>query len=239
MFKKVFFSTISWAIFLVLFFTHFVVALVVMWFFPRPYLAHMKLTRFFIRLLYVLHGVKLKVTGLEHLPNSGAFILMANHLSLLDILTILAAVPADFAFVGKEELSKVPLLGWDMRLQKHFFIRRAGGKAVHEQMRQMKHALATGRSLFVFPEGTRSKTGELGPFKNGFFRVAVESRVPVVPIGIQGTNKILPKSSLSIHRGHIRVSVGVPVYPETNDDQAVVALQTTVRDHISNLISES
>ncbi len=236
MIKKIFFSLYSWSVFLVLFLTHFIVASSVMWLFPKPYAAHMAITRPFIKLIYRMHGVRLSISGLENLPKSGSFILMANHLSLLDILTILAAVPVDFAFVGKEELARVPILGWDMILAKHFFIRRTGGKLLRTQMNKIQSTLEGGRPLFVFPEGSRSHTGEMSAFKNGFFNMAIAAAVPIVPCAITGTDHILKRNSLMIHHGDIKISVGAPVLPLASSEDALEPLKEQVRRQIQEMV---
>ena len=127
-------------------------------------------------------------------------------------LTLLfAALPIPLRFLAKEELRRVPLVGLFIEAMGMVFVDRGRSEAARRSIDHMGASLAGGMSLMAFPEGTRSRDGELGEFKTGAFVAAINSGVPVVPIHIQGAAAILPAKTLQVHPGRVCVAVGQPI----------------------------
>ncbi len=156
---------------------------------------------------------RMRVEGREKLPWRGPAVLVANHLSLLDI-PVVYGVFRPFKWVAKAELFKVPFVGWNMVINDYVRIWRGRRGSIREMMDHCRRHLGRGTPVLLFPEGTRSSDGHLQAFKDGAFRLAVEAGCPVIPIVISGTHKGLPKQGL-LHLNPMRAVVRVldPISP--------------------------
>jgi 1-acyl-sn-glycerol-3-phosphate acyltransferase len=156
---------------------------------------------------------RVRVTGREKLPWRGPAVLVANHLSMLDILVVYGLF-RPFKWVAKAELFKVPFIGWNMALNDYVPIRRGDRESIRRMMEHCRAHLARGMPVLLFPEGTRSQDGHLQSFKDGAFRLAAEANVPVIPVVITGTSDTLPKHGLVLRqRMHADVRVLDPLDP--------------------------
>ena len=186
-------------------------------------------------------GTPVVPEGLERIPKNRPVIYVSNHSSMFDIWALSATLPGSVRFLAKQELFRIPLLGPAMRAAGHIPIDRAARKkafaAYDEVARMIRNGIS---SPVVFPEGTRSRTGELLPFKNAPFGLAIAAQVPVVPVYVHHTFEILPKGAWRLRPRPIRLLVGDPI--ETKGLQphdrerlrdevraAMVALQSKVR----------
>jgi len=133
-----------------------------------------------------------RVIGREKLPWKAAAVIVANHLSLADIL-VLYGLYRPFKWVSKESLFRIPFVGWNMTLNGYVPLRRGAADSVRRMMARCEELLEMGAPVLLFPEGTRSDIGELRGFKDGAFRLAMQARVPVIPVAISGTHEALPK----------------------------------------------
>lgn len=124
----------------------------------------------------------------------GGFVVVANHQSILDIL-LLSHVPHEMKWIAKEELFRVPWVGWMLRMSGDIAIRRGERDSGLEALGRAREYLARGVPVMIFAEGTRSRDGKLLPFKSGAFRLAIEAGVPVLPIAVNGTGAGMPKGS--------------------------------------------
>ena len=157
---------------------------------------------------------KVRVVGRDKLPTKGSAIYVANHASLVDILVIFLLFKP-FKWVSKVENFRVPIIGWMLRMNDAIPIKRGSRSSVMEMMRLCRSHLSRGSPILFFPEGTRSKTGELQPFKDGAFALAVAVDCPVFPIVISGTAQTLPKHGLVLrNRMEGVVEVLDPLNPE-------------------------
>lgn len=185
-------------------------------------------------------GTPVLAEGLEHVPPGQPVLYASNHSSMFDIWALFATLPGSVRFVAKRELFKIPLLGGAMRAAGHIPIDRAARKKAFEAYDEAARTIQRGFSAVVFPEGTRSPTGELLPFKNAPFALAIAAQVPVVPVYVHHTFEILPKGAWRLRPRPIRLLVGRPI-PTAGlgaDDRerlrnevraAIVALQSKAR----------
>ena len=153
---------------------------------------------------------RVRVHGRENVRPGSTYVMVANHLSFLDIL-VLFRLFRHFKWVSKIEMFRIPAIGWNMRLNRYVPLRRGDRASVAEMMAASRERLAEGSSVMIFPEGTRSPDGVLKAFKPGAFRLALEARVPILPIVISGTSTALPKHGFVLRGRH---EIGIRVLPE-------------------------
>lgn len=156
-----------------------------------------------------LLGVKLEIEGEEHLRGPAVFI--SNHQSLIDAVFMPAILPPTVRFVAKRELLLIPLWGWAFAAGGAVLIDRNNPRQAISSLRRGLRRLPKGWSLIVFPEGTRSKDGQMRAFKKGAFHLAVETHLPLVPVGMDGARDIVPPDGWLVHGGVVRVTVGAPI----------------------------
>lgn len=159
---------------------------------------------------------KLEVQGMENLPpNSSPAVYVANHQSFLDIYTLLT-LGRCFKFISKTSIFMFPIVGWAMYLLGVIPLRRMDSRSQLECLKRCVDLVKKGASVFFFPEGTRSKDGKLGVFKRGAFSVATKTGVPVIPITLLGTGKLMPPGMEgNLNSGSVKVIIHRPL--EGND----------------------
>ncbi len=151
--------------------------------------------------------------GRENIPQGTACVLVANHQSYWDIM-VLYGLCVPFKWVAKQSLSKMPFIGWNLALNQSVQLQRGDLRSIKKMLQECRDWLRKGASLMIFPEGTRSPNGEIAEFRDGPFKLAVENRVPVVPIVVNGTHKIFPKDSRIIDFvSDVTVKVLPPINP--------------------------
>src|SRR5205807_7936885 len=155
-------------------------------------------------------GTPVRVVGLERVP-AGPVVYASNHSSMFDIWALAATLPGSVRFVAKHELGRIPLLGRAMITAGHIMIDRAHPARALEAYQRAAAVIGSGISAVVFPEGTRSRTGELLPFKNAPFGLAIAAQVPVVPVYVGNTFEIMPKGRFLLRPRPIRVVIGEPI----------------------------
>jgi 1-acyl-sn-glycerol-3-phosphate acyltransferase len=155
-------------------------------------------------------GTPVRVSGLERIP-AGPVVYASNHSSMFDIWALAATLPGSVRFVAKQELARLPLLGRAMITAGHILIERAHPARALAGYERAADLLRSGLSAVVFPEGTRSRTGELLPFKNAPFGLAIAAQAPVVPVYIRDTFTIMPKGRRLLRPRPIRIEIGDPV----------------------------
>ncbi len=174
-----------------------------------------KIAHAWSRLWLATSGCTLKVVGGELVDHDRSHIVVANHLSVLDIMVCFLAVPVPIRFLAKKELFKIPVLAPAMRAIGIVEVDRSARSAIHEQVnRQARDLVASGRSLIIYPEGTRSRDGELRVFKKGAFTMAVAGGVPVLPVTIAGTHRAWPPGRFLV-RGGRRITAVIDTPIET------------------------
>lgn len=169
------------------------------------------------------------IEGRNRVPR-GPAVFVANHQSLGDIL-VLFGIKKHFKWVSKASVFKTPFIGWNMTLNDYVPLRRGDPGSIQKMMDHCRAHLARGSSLMIFPEGTRSRDGEIKDFKHGAFTLAAEANVPIIPVVVEGTIEALPKSGWIMRNGaklDVYVRVLDPMHPVDHDGDAV-ALREAVR----------
>ena len=202
----------------------------------RSFFTYKYVTKLFSSGVLFISGVKVKAEGLENIRGEGPFIFVSNHISQFDITALQFTIPLKSGFVFKKELARIPLFGWQLLVGPHIVIDRKNAesalKSIHKARLKMKTKAV---SMILFPEGTRSKDGKLQQFKRGAFHLASQVNYPIVPVTIRDSDKLLPKGSLRINKGTIKVIFSEPVMTtkiETRNDE--LELMGKVRDIISS-----
>jgi len=180
-------------------------------------------------------GCTLDVIGEELVDRNRSHIVVANHLSILDIMVCFLAVPLPIRFLAKKELFSIPILAPAMRAIGIVEVDRSARAAVHEQVnRQARELVASGRSLIIYPEGTRSRDGELRQFKKGAFSMAVAGGIPVLPLTIAGTYLAWPPGRLLVAGGRkIRAVIDPPIETGGMEKEDVGRLAEDTREIIA------
>ncbi len=191
----------------------------------------LRITHYWGLLLIRCVGIELKVEGLENLDLSRPYVFAANHQSSFDIFALLAALPK-VKFLAKKELFKIPLFGPALARAGSLPVDRTNRQAAMKSIDQAAQAVRQGSSIVIFPEGTRSTTRELLPFKKGGFVLAIKSGQPIVPVSLSGTGAVLPRGVGRIQPCPIRVVFGQPIptdtYKNVNKDQLMTLLREAI-----------
>jgi len=178
-----------------------------------------------------------RVRGREHIERGRAYVMVANHLSLVDIFVV-HRLHRHFKWVSKIENFSMPFIGWNMRLNGYVPLRRGDRESVVEMFARCKEVLARGSSVMMFPEGTRSKTGVMKEWKLGAFELAKEVGVSVLPIAIQGTFDALPSKGLKIRAARMRVTVLPAIGVEAVRGMSAEALRDEVRGRVAGFLGD-
>lgn len=165
----------------------------------------------FTSVLMKLAGVHLKTIGAEHVPSDRPVIFVANHSSHFDIACLCKSLPVNLHFIGKKELVWMPVVGWYMFVAGHLFIDRRNRKKAVLSLKKAAEKIKNGKCVVMYPEGTRTSTGEIGAFKKGAFHLALDAGVDVVPVHIKGTYEFWSKKTMKITPGDIVVTIGKPI----------------------------
>jgi len=179
------------------------------------------------------------VVGREKIRPGVPYVMVANHLSLLDIL-VLFRLFTHFKWVSKIENFRVPFIGWNMSLNRYIKLRRGERASVIQMMKACEQTLARGNPIMMFPEGTRSQDGRMRPFKTGAFELALRTGSPVLPIVIRGTANALPKRGFVLQGRHpISLTVLDEIPAESFVGATVDELTASVRELIAAELGEA
>lgn len=206
---------------------------------PSRDLAH-GVARVWGRWILFCSGVRVKLRGRENILKASPQIFFSNHKSYFDVFCLLAHLPAQYRWLAKEELFRIPLFGGAMRIGGYIPIDRSKSRKAYRSMVAAAERIRTGTSLVVFPEGTRSPNGNLLPFKTGGAILAIRAQVPVVPVAILGTERILPKDTLRLGKGRdVEIRIGRPIPTEGLNTRDKAKFSEQVREAISKLLEAS
>jgi len=197
------------------------------------------ITKWALRIARVILGIRLEVSGIEGIEKRKAYIFMSNHLSILDGPLLFMLIPQSLRVIIKKEAFRIPVIAQAMRQAGLIPVDRKRLKGGKESIdRASRMIREKGFSFLIFPEGTRSRDGELQPFKRGGFFLALNSQVDIVPVTIKGTYEMMPKGSFFIKKGKVRVAFHPPVSVEGFDRQNLSLLVDKVRDIIKAGLDE-
>jgi 1-acyl-sn-glycerol-3-phosphate acyltransferase len=193
----------------------------------------------FARLWATMHlkvsGIEVSLKGADRLPGP-PFILMCNHQSALDIYSLLVGLPLRFGWLAKRELFSIPFVGWAMKRAGYVSIDRKNPREALKAIEEAGRKIRDGMCIVIFPEGTRSEDGTLLPFKQGVFNLALRAGVPIVPVGICGTNRLQPKGSfIPKEKGIVYINIGEPLKVEGKGSSAKARIMHEVRERIEGL----
>jgi 1-acyl-sn-glycerol-3-phosphate acyltransferase len=179
-------------------------------------------------LLLRLYGMPVSVSGLERLDLTKPRIYIANHLSALDIPVLYHYLPFQFRIIAHRLVFRVPLVGWQLRASGQLMMDPGSVAISRRALREAVKTLRRGMPLVIFPEGERSPTGEMLPFRRGTFYVAVEAQADIVPIAIMGTYEAMPIGSGHLEPGPLRLIIGdaIPIAGYTKRDLNALAERT-------------
>ena len=152
---------------------------------------------------------------------------MANHQSFLDVFAVYGWLPNNFKWLMKKEIRKVPFVGTACKVAGHIFVDRSNPRAALQSMEHIKGELVDGISTVIFPEGTRTKTGEMGRFKQGAFKIAMDLNLPVVPLSLKGFHHAMPSRQLFVNpKSRVALHIGEPIdlsqFADINEAMAYV-----------------
>ncbi len=188
--------------------------------------------RWWCRMVAFTIGARIRVHGTEHVRRGQSYVYMANHASLIDTPALFACLPHQFKIMAKRSLFYVPFMGWHLWTSGNFPIDRGDARRTARSLRAVIDGLRQGKSLAVFPEGTRTADGRLQEFKGGAFKLALKAGVPVVPVTIRGTFALLPKTTLAPRPGRVDVFIGQPIDTRAYDDKRLPELIERTRQAI-------
>lgn len=156
--------------------------------------------------------IPIKVTGQENVDPKQSYVFVANHQSFLDVFAVYGWLPNNFKWLMKKEIRKVPFVGTACAVAGHIFVDRSNPRAALQSMDHIKKELVDGISTVIFPEGTRTKTGEMGRFKQGAFKIAMDMGLPVVPLSLGGFFKAMPSGQAFANpRARVSLHIGQPI----------------------------
>jgi len=206
----------------------------------RSHKAYFILVKIFSGPVLAISGIKVKITGKENVIPKTPYIFVSNHVNLFDIPVLQRYVPNDFSFVFKKEIVRVPIFGWQMTLGPYIVIDRQNPEKAMKSIENAKKMLVNRKiSVLLFPEGTRSKTGEMLPFKRGAFHLAAQIGFPIIPVTILGTKNLFQMKPLRINSGNVTLNFGKPIPADNiNNKKEELELMAKVRDIISENYKE-
>ena len=192
--------------------------------------------RWWGRIICRLCFVPVKVHGLDKLDSQQSYIFALNHQSFFDVFVVYSQLPFIFKWMMKAELRNIPFVGKACVSAGHIFIDRTNPATILKSMEKAKLQLRDGVSLVIFPEGTRTYSGELGKFKRGAFQLATQLSLPIVPVTLRGSFERMPRNSVNVTRGPIEMFIHEPVDPHLyRPDQFHELIQFT-RDQIQSAL---
>jgi 1-acyl-sn-glycerol-3-phosphate acyltransferase len=194
------------------------------------------LGRAWCRTILWASGVPVRAVGLEHVPRDRPVVIASNHASWFDVAALATLIPNRYRFVAKRELERVPLWGRAWRAAGHISIDRQDTQAAIRSLAIAGELIRSDNSaVVIFPEGTRSASDEMLPFKKGAFRLAMQLGVDIVPVGITGSRDVLPRNAWRVRRRPIIVRFGVPVAVAALGEDRLDELMQRVRSDIERL----
>jgi len=184
-----------------------------------------------------------RIEGREKAVKRTTYVIISNHQSILDILFI-NSLRYSCKWISKIENNRIPILGWYLQMAGYITVNRGDEESKIEMLDKSYNCLKRGISIMIFPEGTRSRDNGIGFFRRGAFQLAIQAKVPLLPIVLDGTGGILPKHGLVLGTGHhVRLRVLDPILPESfgtdNPDELALRLSTIIKESLAELRNQA
>jgi len=192
--------------------------------------------RIWCRMVALTILARIRVHGTEHVRPGQSYVYMANHSSLIDTPALFAYLPYQFKIMAKKGLFYVPFMGWHLWTSGNFPVDRGDARKTARSLRGVIDGLKGGKSLAVFPEGTRTSDGQLQEFKAGTFKIALKAGVPIVPVTIRGTFALLPKTTLAPRPGRVDVFIHEPIDTRQYEDKRLSELIERTKQAIQSAL---
>lgn len=170
--------------------------------------------RIWSRIVCTLLLIRVRVEGRENIDRKTSYVFVANHQGAFDIFLVYGYLGRNFKWLMKKSLRKIPFVGKACADAGHIFVDHSGPKKIMETIQQAEKVLKEGTSVVVFPEGARTFTGHMGYFKKGAFQLAYELQLPIVPMTINGSFRILPRTGKIIHCHPLTLTIHKPILPQ-------------------------
>jgi 1-acyl-sn-glycerol-3-phosphate acyltransferase len=184
----------------------------VAWAFGHRGLLYDRLARWWSRTLLRASGSTLAIHDFDRVDWSRPYVVVCNHTGAFEILALAVTIPVRYRFVAKKELERVPVFGPAWKMAGHVSLDRSDRERAVESLREAAHTLRKdGGVVVIFPEGTRSRDGQLGTFKKGAFMLAIEAQVPILPTIAVGSSDITPPGVIRVTPGHLDLFFGEPI----------------------------
>lgn len=175
----------------------------------------------------ILSLVKVSVRGRENIDKRTSYVFVANHQGAYDIFSVYGYLGHNFKWMMKKSLRKIMLVGYTCQKCGHIFVDRSSPTAIRRTIETAEKRLRDGMSLVVFPEGARTFTGKRGPFKKGAYQLALEFRLPLVPVTIDGSFGIMPRTRYVPRPGRIVLTIHKPIAPPADEAARAEVIEQT------------
>jgi 1-acyl-sn-glycerol-3-phosphate acyltransferase len=188
------------------------------------------------KLIILITFCRVKIIDRQNAQVGQSYIIVCNHQSLYDILTIYGYLPVEIKWVMKKELGKMPFVGIACKTLGHIFVDRRNSEKAKQSLIDAKDDVSGGVSAFFFPEGSRSTNGELTHFKKGAFRMAKTLELPILPVTISGANKVMPAKSLKICPHEIKLIIHQPISADVVATETINSLSVQIKSIIASAL---
>ena len=205
------------------------ILVIVLSFFVRSGNSLHKIARFWGKSILMVSRIKVSVQGYSNIDPALPYIYMPNHQSNFDIPVLLGHLKVQFRWLAKIELFKIPIFGRAMRKAGYISIDRYNRESAIKSLKVAANKIKSGVSVLIFPEGTRSRDGDILPFKKGGFVLAIDSGVPIVPVVITGTRSIMTKGKFRVNEGQVNMVIHKPIDTSAYTRDTKSALMENVR----------
>lgn len=195
-----------------------------------------KLQQFWARSFCRLLFLPVEVEGLENIQPKTSYVFVSNHQSMTDVFVIYGWLPVIFKWIMKKELRKVPLVGAACKAAGHIYIDRSNKMASMRSIAEAERIVKDGVCVVIFPEGTRTLTGEVGRFKRGAFSIATDLNLPIVPISLSGCYEVMPRTRFYAKWHRVKMTVGKPIDVSAYPEEVRNVLIEDVRQQVINNI---
>ena len=191
------------------------------------------------RWMLTVSGVRVRVEGMEYARADRPRIFASNHQSWYDVFALAAELPGPYRFVAKKELARIPIFGQAWKAAGHIAVDRGDRQSAIRTLDEAGERLRRENgAVVIFPEGTRSPTGRLLPFKKGAFMLALHTGVDIIPVGVSGSRAIYPKGAILVRAGVITIRIGPPIRTADYSSDTRDALIARVRSEIERLLAD-